>query len=143
MDVVNRTREVACLMVTRGDEILLMSKDNGKYWTFPQEVIRTRADGRRAEVPQEAIQRMLCEKFDIMSAEEGSYVENSEQHPEARKEHLSHRGDMTLYHIFTTDPANLKDAELTKNGAKCTWTNDPYSFNLNDCTRETLKSYGF
>jgi hypothetical protein len=131
-------QEVSCLFVTQTDgeiaKVLLMSKD-GEHWHFPQEKVLEDGSGRPLETFQEAIVR-LCSVFDITSTEEDTFLE-------VTREHKSHKGIQTTYHIFTTDPKNLLDAELKSNGVKYVWTDKPHTFKLNACTREELVRYGF
>ena len=121
-------REVLCLFVTRDGKVLL-SSDDGANWKFPGTVIRP------TESPQEAIQRVLCSAFDITLEEDDTYLET-------RKEAKSAAGVQTMYHIFTTDPSNLTDAEIKHGGMQYIWSDEPASYNLNPCTRHILKLYG-
>jgi hypothetical protein len=127
-------REVSCLFVTDITKVLLMTKD-GVNWHFPQERIRFNANGERLETRQEAIGR-LCSQFDMNSPEEDTFLE-------VTAEHMSHEDVATTYHIFTTEPKNLKKTELEAAGERCEWTDSPFTFNLNQCTKETLEKHGF
>ncbi len=126
-------REVACLFATRWDKVLLSKKKDDQCWHFPQEEVRKGVDGNPAETPINAIYRIV-EKFDGIDEEDVLFT--------ASQEYLSHKGERTEYHIFTTE-AKLDHGELRSNGSIYEWDNDPHAKVLNECTRVKLMEYGF
>ncbi|MDP3645732.1 MAG: hypothetical protein Q8R25_01460 [bacterium] len=136
----NEMREVACLLVSRGGEVLLMTKD-GEHWTLPQEEVRRDENGALIESSQDAIQR-LYKKFDPLSEEEDSYREIIPT--ETKRRHRSHSGVETNYRVYPASAENFVVAELLLNGARCEWVDNPFSgkYKLNECAKEILREYG-
>jgi hypothetical protein len=127
-----KIREVSCLFATRNEHVLLATRD-GVHWHFPQEEVRGSAEGNPVETPIGAIHRIVAELDEI--DEDDVVIEGSGQF-------LSHHGVITEYHIFMSH-SKLSDGEIKTNGCTLEWTDDPHSKNLNECTRERLKYFGY
>src|SRR4051812_3911843 len=123
-------RTVASLFVSKDGEVLLMSQDGGNLWKFPEGVMIN------DESTWAALQRVFGKKLDIEIEDEEVYNEGLQELP-------SSKGELTVYHICTTNSDNVKNAVFPTNGCKFIWTDKPFSYSLNLCTQITLRQYGY